>query len=146
MLTMDKTPQNTMAEYVAFSHKVSKEEPNQALIEDLKKDPRWKEEVPIHVSVIVSSFSTAVMAADNWENDAYMLPRHFEGVLNWLSFMLKKRNGGTSVVKCSVSEAADIALSYASDHPDFANWQSRIKKSALRCNLIESLWDATKVD
>lgn len=143
---MDKTPQNTMAEYVAFSHKVAKEEPNQALIEDLKKDPRWRQEVPIHVSVIVSSFSTAVMAADNWENEAYMLPRHFEGVLNWLSFMLKKRNGGTSVIRSSISEVADLVISYASDHPDFAQWQSRIKKAALRCNLIETLWNTTNVD
>jgi hypothetical protein len=142
---MDETPQNTtMSEYVAFSLKVSKEEPNKALIEDFKKNPRWRENVPIHVSTLVSSFSGAVMMADNWEHDAYTLPLHFEGVLNWISFMVKKAHHGSSVVRCTVADAADSVISYASDHPDFAKWQ--IKKAALRCNLIECLWNATKQD
>ena len=142
---MDETPQNTtMAEYVAFSLKVSMEEPNQALIEDLKKSPRWKEKIPLHVSTLVSSFSQAVMMADNWENDAYTLPLHFEGVLNWLSFMLKKSNQGSSVVRCAVSEASDLVLSYAADHPDFVKWH--LKKAALRCNMIECLWNITKTE
>jgi hypothetical protein len=140
---MDQTPQNaTMSEYMAFSMKVSKEAPNQALIEDLKKDPRWREDIPVHVSTIVSSFSAAVMMADNWENDGYTLPFHFEGVLNWISFMLKKNNHGSSVIRCTIHQITDLVLSYASDHPDFAKWQ--IKRAALRCNLIECLWAATK--
>lgn len=140
---MDDTPKNsTMQEYVAFSMKVAKEAPNQALIEDLKKDPRWRQEIPLHISTVVSSFSQAVMMADNWENDVYALPLHFEGVLNWISFMLKKFNHGSSVMRCRISEAVDQVLSYADDHPDFVKW--RIKKATLRCNMIECLWHLTK--
>jgi len=142
---MDQTPQNTtMSEYVAFSLKVSKEEPNQALIEDFKKNPRWKEQIPLHVSTIVSSFSQSVMMADNWENDAYTLPIHFEGVLNWLSFMLKKSSHGSSVIRCTIADATDKTLSFAADHPDFIKW--RLKKATLRCNMIECLWNITKTE
>jgi len=142
---VEKAAHDAMAEYVAFSHKVSREEPNQALIEDFKKQDRWGKPTPMHVSMVVSSFSTAVMAADNWEGD-YLLPRHFEGVLNWLSFMLKKKNGGSCVLQDTVEHVSDLALSLASDHPDFSKWKRRMKTSALRCNLIECLWYATETD
>jgi len=132
-----------LGEFIAFSEKVAKEVPNRSLLDSLECDPRWREERPIHVATLGAAFAGAILMADNWEDDKYLVPSGFDGMINWVTFMARKEIGRT-VGSLSIAGAGDMMMRLAREHPQYREWAERVDPEAVRCNILEFLWDRAR--